>query len=190
VTIPTIETVRLRLRPFKPDDADAFIAGTRHPDFARMMSPTGEPQPEGEVWRLLATVIGAWTLNGFSMFAVEEKASGALVGRVGPWQPRGWPGFEVGWGIWREHWGKGYATEAAAASVVWAHEALGHDRVLHLIKPENMPSRKVAERLGAKIVGQWEPPWPGEIDLWATDWEVFTGTPAYERHVAAMQRRP
>jgi RimJ/RimL family protein N-acetyltransferase len=153
----------------------------QHPEFARYLSPTGKPQSEMDAWRGLANLIGAWTLNGFSMWAVEEKASGALVGRVGPWQPRGWPGFEIGWGIWPEYQGRGFATEAAAASMVWAHEALGKHSALHLIAPANRPSQKVAERLGATIVGTWDPPWEGDVDLWETRWGTFTQTEAYRR---------
>ncbi|MGO4333335.1 GNAT family N-acetyltransferase [Labrys sp. KB_33_2] len=44
---------------------------------------------------------------------------GQWVGRVGPWQPEGWPGTEIGWALYRSHWGKGYATEAAARCVTW-----------------------------------------------------------------------
>ena len=66
-------------------------------------------------WRGICTVPGAWTIRGFSMFSVIEKSTGRWVGRLGPWQPEDWPGTEVGWGLAREVWGKGYATEGAAA---------------------------------------------------------------------------
>src|SRR5690242_10446206 len=56
-----------------------------------------------------AIMAGHWVLLGFGMFVVEEKASGKFVGRVGPFFPPGWAGFEVGWGIAKEFRGKGYA---------------------------------------------------------------------------------
>ena len=63
---------------------------------------------------------GAWAIQGFAMFSVIEKVSGRWIGRIGPWQPEGWPGTEIGWGIVRDRCGFGYATEAAAATIDWA----------------------------------------------------------------------
>ena len=70
------------------------------------------------------TFLIAWALQGFSMFSVIEKASGDWIGRLGPWAPEGWPGTEVGWGIVRSAWGKGYATEGAAATIDWAFDTM------------------------------------------------------------------
>ena len=89
------------------------------------------------------------------MFSVIEKASGRWVGRLGPWQPEGWPGTEVGWGLARDAWGKGYATEGAAAAIDWAFDALGWDDVIHCIDPGNAalgPGRR-APRLGPSRPG-------------------------------------
>jgi RimJ/RimL family protein N-acetyltransferase len=110
---------------------------------------------------------GHWALHGFGMFVVEEKASGSYVGRVGPWCPPRWPGFEVGWGIARQFRGKGYATEAARASILWVFENLEVDRIVHCIDPENTASRAVAERLGASMEGQAEL-FGHAVDLWVT----------------------
>ena len=110
---------------------------------------------------------GHWALHGFGMFAVEEKSSGKYVGRVGPWSPPGWPGFEVGWGIAREFRGKGYAVEAARASIDWAFATFEIDEIIHCIDPDNAPSQAVARKLGAskgregRIVRQ-------AADIWVT----------------------
>ena len=88
-------------------------------------------------------------LKGFGMLAVIEKASGQWVGRLGPWQPEGWPGTEVGWGLHPDAWGKGYATEGSAAAIQWAFDTLGWSEVIHCIDRANVASQKVAERLGA-----------------------------------------
>ncbi len=84
--------------------------------------------------------------------------------------PEGWPGTEVGWGIVRAHWGKGYATEAAAAAIDWVFEELGWDEVIHVIAPDNVASQRVAAKLGSKNRGPSALPVPFEslrVDLWS-----------------------
>ena len=71
---------------------------------------------------------GHWALHGFGMFVLEEKASGRFAGRAGPFYPPVWPGFEVGWGLAAEFRGKGYAVEAARASIDWAFATLSSTR--------------------------------------------------------------
>ncbi|WP_247522031.1 GNAT family N-acetyltransferase [Bradyrhizobium sp. 190] len=82
-------------------------------------------------------------------FAVEEKSSRRYIGRVGPWCPPGWPGFEVGWGIDSAYSGKGYAGEAARASIDWVFASFEIDEIIHCIEGSNEPSKGVARRLGA-----------------------------------------
>src|SRR5207302_1378042 len=75
-------------------------------------------------------------------------------GRVGPWFPPGWPGFEVGWGIASEFRGKGYAVEAARAAIDWSFATFEIDRIVHCIDHENAASRAVARRLTADKHGE------------------------------------
>jgi RimJ/RimL family protein N-acetyltransferase len=90
------------------------------------------------------------------LWAAEERASGALVGRIGFYNPGGWPGFEVGWTLRRDCWGKGYATEGAREALRYAFEVLGQPRVISLIHPDNERSIHVAERLGESLEGRTE----------------------------------
>ena len=113
------------------------------------------------------------------MWLVEERATGEPAGVVGPWEPEGWPAFEIGWTIFPPHWGKGYATEAAAASFAWVHATLGRDEVIHLIDPANHPSEAVARRLGSvRTEGRKDFPNGSVADIWRTRWEDFVGTEA------------
>ena len=73
----------------------------------------------------MALVLGHWQLRGFGLWAVEERATGMLAGRVGCWQPEGWPGLEIGWALRREFWGRGYATEAAQSVMADAFFRIG-----------------------------------------------------------------
>lgn len=103
-------------------------------------------------WRTFAMILGHWSIRGYGFFAVEERETGAFVGRVGPWFPEEWPDKEIGWAIARAHWGKGYAGEAAEACMDYAFSALGWERATHMILPENANSIRVAEKLGAHIL--------------------------------------
>ena len=81
------------------------------------------------------------------MFSVIEKSTGRWVGRLGPWQPEGWPGPEIGWAIVRDCWGRGYAPEGAIAATNWAFDTLGWTEIIHSIAPDNLPSQQVARKL-------------------------------------------
>jgi RimJ/RimL family protein N-acetyltransferase len=109
-----------------------------------------------EAWRHMAFLVGHWELRGYGHWAVEEKESGKFVGRLGFLNPEGWPGFELGWTLAREAWGKGYATEGARRALDYAFNDLDKDHVISLIHPENKNSIRVAERLGEKLEGQTE----------------------------------
>lgn len=89
---PVIETERLILRPFAPEDFEGWAEMMADEDTARFI---GGVQPRAAAWRGFLTMAGAWTIQGFSMFSVVEKDTGRWVGRLGPWVPEGWPGTEV-----------------------------------------------------------------------------------------------
>jgi RimJ/RimL family protein N-acetyltransferase len=146
---------RLLLRMFRQSDFDAYAEMCADPEVMRFLGD-GRPLSRADAWRNLALVVGHWQLRGFGLWAVEEKRTGSFVGRVGCWQPEGWPGFEVGWSLCRQYWGKGYATEAALQSVDFAFNRLGRNRVISLIQPENSPSIAVALRLGMQFEGYSE----------------------------------
>jgi RimJ/RimL family protein N-acetyltransferase len=95
------------------------------------------------------------------MFSVIEKASGRWMGRLGPYQPEGWPGTEVGWSLHPEAWGRGYAREGASAAMDYAFDVLGWDEVIHcIIDPNNAPSQRVAIALGSQLRGPGRMPPP------------------------------
>ena len=109
----------------------------------------GEVMEPAKAWRHMASVIGHWQIRGYGFCSVEEKATGEWVGHVGPWFPEGWPDREIGWTIAREHWGKGFATEAARACLDYVFGTLGWERVIHVILPGNEASVAVARKIGS-----------------------------------------
>jgi RimJ/RimL family protein N-acetyltransferase len=129
----------------------------------------GGVQPKSMAWRSLMTQAGAWTLSGVAMFSVIDKTTGLWVGRVGPWQPHGWPGTEVGWTLHRDAWGRGFAFEAARAAMDYAFDTLGWIDIIHCINPENTRSIRLAERLGSTSRGPGRLPPPHDehpVVLW------------------------
>jgi RimJ/RimL family protein N-acetyltransferase len=161
-----LETPRLILRPPRMEDFDAWAAFLEDEVATKFIGGT---QPRATAWRTFMCMCGAWTMTGIAMFSVIEKASGQWVGRLGPWYPEGWPEAEVGWGIAREHWGKGYASEGAAAALDYAFDVLGWPSVIHCIDEHNLASQGVAKRLGSSYLRRVRMPPPYEqalVDAW------------------------
>jgi RimJ/RimL family protein N-acetyltransferase len=173
VLIPTLTTDRLILRPLAASDATAFAALNADPDVARYISLDGQPLSAADSWRTLAMLIGHWQLRGFGMWAVaEHRQPDVLIGRLGGHQPEDWPDFEIGWALAGGYWGRGYATEGAAAAMRYAFETLLRPHVISLIDPVNARSRAVAERLGERRIGDWN--LHGKtVDVFAIDVETW-----------------
>jgi RimJ/RimL family protein N-acetyltransferase len=150
----TLETERLLLRWMRENDFEQFAAMSRDPEVMHFIG--GTLLTDIEVWRQMASIMGHWYFRGYGIWAVEEKSSGKLIGRIGLLNPIGWPGFELGWTLARESWGKGYATEGARKAMAYAFTELDRDHVISLIAPANVASARVAERLGEKVEGQTE----------------------------------
>jgi RimJ/RimL family protein N-acetyltransferase len=150
-----LETERLLLRWFREDDFEQFCEICSDAEVMRFLGD-GRPMTEMEVWRQMATIMGHWYFRGYGIWAVEEKETGKVVGRIGLIYPAGWPGFELGWTLGRDSWGKGYATEGARRALEYAFAEMGRDHVISCIAPENVASVRVAERLGEKIEGRTE----------------------------------
>ncbi len=162
-----METERLILRDVDPEtDFEAWADCFSDAETMRFIG--GDPQCRGAAWRHMAVVIGHQQIHGYSFYSVIEKATGAWVGRVGPWFPEGWPEPEIGWTIHRDHWKKGYAKEAGAACVEYAFDEFGWDRVIHVIAEENIASIKTAEAIGSKRLYHVPhlPPF-GDVNCWA-----------------------
>ena len=172
---PILFTERMVLRPLSGEDAEGWYA---FHDDAVTMRHLGGVQNRSVAWRGLCTMAGAWAISGFSMFSLIERGTGRWIGRVGPWMPEGWPGTEVGWGVAREFAGKGYAYEAAVATIDYAIDVLGWDDVIHTIAPDNVASAALAARLGSANRGATRLPAPLDaypVDNWgqsAAQWRA------------------
>ena len=168
-----LETPRLRLRPTRLEDLEAWTAMFQDAETCRYI---GGVQPPSRAWRSFMTMFGAWRAQGFAMFSVIERETGRWIGRCGPWYPPGWPGTEVGYSLAREAWGQGFATEAASAATDWAVHALGWTDIIQTIDPANLPSQRLAARLGATLRGPGRLPAPHEnapVEIWGQSREQW-----------------
>ena len=163
---PTLETERLVLRLPVQHDFEPYAEMMADDEAARFI---GGCMPRGAAWRRFLQMPGAWAVQGFAMFSVIEKSTGLWMGQAGPWRPEGWPGNEIGYAFHRRAWGKGFATEAGLAACGWAFESLGWDELIHCIDPGNVPSQRLAGRLGSTLRshGRLPPPYENAaIDIW------------------------
>jgi [ribosomal protein S5]-alanine N-acetyltransferase len=142
-------TARLHMRPFRLGDVEAGFALWSDPQVGRF---TGGAHRSREQSRALVVAhLDHQRRAGFSLWAVEERDGGALVGEAGLQllEMRG-PEIEIGWSVAPSRWGRGYATEAARAWLDVGLGELGLDRIVATILPENAPSHAVAARLGMR----------------------------------------
>lgn len=167
---PTIETSRLRLRPWREQDAAAYAELLRDDEVMRYLGSGFRYRlkrtaaaivaafSDLEARRAIRKLIEHWELHGFGEWAAEDKTSGRLVGKIGLHHHADWRAeevkVEVGWLLARDSWGKGYATEGAVASLVDAFERVGLDRVISIALVENGRSVRVMERIGLSLVGR------------------------------------
>jgi RimJ/RimL family protein N-acetyltransferase len=151
-----IETDRLLLRQLRRSDLDWYARLLGDPLVTRYLGP-----PRSGPAQSLERMIRTYEADGFGHLAVVRKDDGAALGRCGllvwevdPWRPSslaeatGETEVEIGWVLGHEHWGHGYATEAALAVQGDAFERLGLPRLVSIIHPDNRASIRVAEKLG------------------------------------------
>jgi RimJ/RimL family protein N-acetyltransferase len=169
-----IQTPRLILRPPALEDFEAWALMEAD---ERVKANTGSVQDRRESWNQLLSISGHWSLMGWGALCAVERSSGRFIGRFGPSKPFGWPAIEIGWMLLPEFQGQGYALEGAAAAMDFAFFELNEPRVIHTIRPANIASQKLAQKLGSKNLGPIKLPPPFENtpnDEWSqtrAEWE-------------------
>lgn len=140
-------TDRLRLRPYRANDATAMFAVFGDPEVMRYSMSGADPSVESTQARI-QKLMDHQVSFGFSLWVVEDRSTGAILGDCGLKQLEEGPEIEVGYRFAKPHWGRGYASEAAAASVRYGFGALGLTRIVAVVEPPNVASRKVLEKIG------------------------------------------
>ncbi len=148
-----METARLVLRPLSHADLDALTA--LHAETGFWQYPLGRGQTRAETEEFLDRVLDSYAHRGFGLQAVIEARTGALAGWAGlsvpAFLPEILPAVEVGWRLGAAWRGRGYATEAGAASVLSGFETLHLDRIVSIFEPANEPSGRVMAKLGFEL---------------------------------------
>jgi RimJ/RimL family protein N-acetyltransferase len=142
-----LETERLRLREFRPDDVDALLT-VLGDSVAMQYYPAAFDQAGVEAW--ISRNQERYIHDGFGLWAMVLKNSGEVIGDCGcvMQDVEDRKEIEIGYHVRRDLWGNGYATEAAKACVERAFSSLGEEQVISMIRPENFQSRRVAEKNG------------------------------------------
>lgn len=171
----TLTTARLRLEPYDERHFDGLHAMNRLPEVMRYI--TGQPYTEAETRASIARVQQRWAELGYSWWAWIHLDTGQLVG-AGTIQhmdtDRASP-LEIGWRLHPQHWGQGYATEAAFTMRDWAFDTLKPAELLARCHPQNAASSNVMKRLGMTWRGTT--PWQGAAfdcyGLTAAQWQAL-----------------
>lgn len=151
--IPTLTADRFVLRGFREDDVPALTALHSDPEVMRYLRPNGavETTPR-QAWDFIALHTGHWLFKGCGKWALADRKTDELIGRVGYFDPPyEWPGLELGWTVARSHWGKGLATEASRLALEWGRQMFRPRHIISAIIKGNDRSVRVAERLGATL---------------------------------------
>jgi RimJ/RimL family protein N-acetyltransferase len=148
---PTLSTARLHLRAWREADLGPFAALNADP---RVMAFFPKVLDCTESDALAARISAHFTNHGFGLWAVEVPGRADFIGFAGLAVPsfdaHFTPCVEIGWRLAREHWGNGYATEAARAALAFGFCDLALGEIVSFTAPANWPSRRVMERLGMK----------------------------------------
>lgn len=156
-----IETPRTLLQQYTTDDVDNLYRIFSDP-IAMTHWPATKTREEVVQW--IQWNLESYKENGYGLYSVFRKTDLAFLGYCGFILQREVDGIdevEIGYALVRQYWGKGYATETASACKKYGFNHLNCSRLISLVKPENFPSRKVAERNGMHVekkIIHWEEP--------------------------------
>jgi RimJ/RimL family protein N-acetyltransferase len=145
-----VETERLLLRNWWPEDRAVYLATCNTVAVTKHLNGPASPE---DIDAAFARIAASQREQGFSFWAIERKADGALLGycglRICDDLDRPVHGeVEIGWRLREDAWGQGYAREAAQAALDWAWANLDVERVVAFTVPANEPSWRLMERLG------------------------------------------
>lgn len=146
-----IETERLILRTWKESDAEAYFTINQDPKVLEFLPG---PLMMDVVKQFIADKNQCFVDHGYTLWAVEEKMTGAMMGFIGfsspSWKAHFTPCIEIGWRLGSQYWGKGYATEGAKAVLEYGFKQFGWEEIVSFTVPDNSRSIRVMEKIGMK----------------------------------------
>jgi RimJ/RimL family protein N-acetyltransferase len=168
---PSLDTARLRLRPFRLADAPDVKRYVSDRDIAAMTLSIPHPYPDGGAEKWIGTHAAKYADGLLASFAITERESGALAGAMGLHLEPGHGRAELGYWIGKPFWGRGYATEAGLAVLRFGFEALGLNKIHAAVFIKNPASDRVIRKLGMK--------WEGRLREHDLKWGVYEDIDVY-----------
>lgn len=147
-----IETKRLSLRPLTLDDAAFYLQLVNEPSFLENIGDKGVRDLDGARAALLAGPIDMQQRLGYSLWHVSRKEDGAVIGMCGLLRRDTLPATDIGYAYLPAYWGKGYAWEAAEASMAYGRDVIGLQRLLGIVSPSNTASSNLLKKLGMQYI--------------------------------------
>lgn len=141
-----LETERLILRPLNENDTDSVFAMRSNPEVMRFIRAPQMKKSEAQRW--INLVSSRWKTEKIGFCAVIEKASNQFIGWCGLWRLTETGEIEIGYALFKEFWGKGFAVEASEAFLIYGFEKLKLEKIVAVAQPKNKNSRRVMEKLG------------------------------------------
>ena len=146
-----IETARLRLREFTPEDAAFVLRLLNEPSFLRYIGDRGVRSLDDAKRYIADGPVAGYARFGYGLMRVERKSDGATVGMCGVLKRDTLPDPDIGFSFLPEHWSQGYALESARAVMRHAREILGLGRIVAITTRDNEPSMRLLEKLGFRF---------------------------------------
>ena len=150
IMIPAFTTQRLTLRAFSAEDADPLYHILGEEDVLRYF-PRTEPPSCAHVQNMIAALLKHWEAYGYGLWAVESRVTQGLIGRCGLQYIAETEEVEIDYIVDKTFWGQGLATEAGQAALRYGFVELGLRRIVGIVHPENIASRRVLEKLGMRF---------------------------------------
>ncbi len=146
--MPAIETARLHLKQFSPEDSDTLYRLYSDPAVMRYVGRGVRTRTETET--ALRWLLSHWEKHGFGLWAAVDKMDAQIIGRCGLIFLDNTPEVELGYLLDKAYWGRGLATEASLAILKYGFETVKLDRIVAIAHPDNLASRRVLEKVGMK----------------------------------------
>ncbi len=155
MSIPSIKTARLTLRPFTLQDAELLHHILIIPGVLEYF-PSSDPPDLERVQKLVQRQIDQWEDHNYGWWAVEPDGAGELIGWSGLQYLPETDEIEISYLLGKPYWGKGLATESAIAGLDYGFKSLGIEKIIGIVHPENVASQKVLEKIGLRFQEQTE----------------------------------
>jgi ribosomal-protein-alanine N-acetyltransferase len=144
-----IETARLRLRPFAESDLEALVTLNSDREVMKYITD-GAPMTREQSEARFEFYLNHWQQYGFGLFAIEYKDTDEFAGFCGMQYLDNTAEIEVGYRLARNYWGKGIATESSKACLKFGFDDLNLDRIVAVVRPDNLASQQVLEKIGLR----------------------------------------